>query len=837
MLFTGNQKISVGEDVNHRHRNAAGEGVVVSRLTLAAEGVGAAAEAAPSVFESVGSLLNMANGGSVRKQNAYAMGGLAGNTVAKSNQIDGNDTLAKMDASDSMSVAKMGTTSNKNSVGAPETHAKHISSETGRTDGMSESSSNDPDGFGKEGADNRHLAGKATMSVVGYATGTPFLGLAADAIHPIMEPVTREMINIGDKAGGVAGAMVTDPAGAIASGKYSNKDLLKGAGLALSGNAWAGKFLAKGGRVDHTDGGDVQGPGTETSDDIPAWLSDGEYVLNAEAVKMVGKDKLEQINNAGLAKRENKFACGGGVKKGIKLAGGGFLGGNLGIAMGAGVDQWNKQQVIDQRDKEIEIHQQQADAAKEKMGWERVDREQKDLLRNTMVDIGKETTAMTDPSAHIAKSQDEAKASAALRGEEYAPLTAEQTAVINQGYAPARKGEVAQMQANKLRTIGKLAEADAIDRVAVADSKQEEQDQFVRDFRNLAPDTPLKKQLEAFGKIDPKTALTQGVELQKAEEVNKLRRETAEENARTRKYVADSVAASKAAGGEGRSGASGKSGKKSSDGMFDDKEVLDYMKTFVPESGGTPILRKIGDKEVQVSPEELRSEVLTNVSMFNGSGMPVGEAVSAAYNMSANRMSGKGNDYLPIATFDQKTGKVLASVTNQNGRTYQIGGGRDLSDSELKRIKGGDSVIQARDKYRAESVAMMFEQVKNDPEKKQAFMRQYRIADDDAFENQRAIALAAAEKFDPVAQEIEAGIAKSQGVKLVKNGDGTTSLSGKKQLPTAPIGDTTTRADKAWGTVRNWGAKRLGDVVGIPSNLESVVQKSSDFLLKDQVPR
>ena len=167
---------------------------VSAAAPVAAEGVGAAAEAAPSVFESVGSLLNMANGGSVRKQNAYAMGGLAGNTVAKSNQIDGNDTLAKMDASDSMSVAKMGTTSNKNSVGAPETHAKHISSETGRTDGMSESSSNDPDGFGKEGADNRHLAGKATMSVAGYAMGVPGLGIVADAIHPIMEPLTREMI-------------------------------------------------------------------------------------------------------------------------------------------------------------------------------------------------------------------------------------------------------------------------------------------------------------------------------------------------------------------------------------------------------------------------------------------------------------------------------------------------------------------------------------------------------------------------------------------------------------------------------------------------------------------
>lgn len=60
------------------------------------------------------------------------------------------------------------------------------------------------------------------------------------------------------------------------------------------------------GRVDHTGGGKVSGPGTETSDDIPAWLSDGEFVLNAEAVKMVGKQKLEKINEKGLEKREAK---------------------------------------------------------------------------------------------------------------------------------------------------------------------------------------------------------------------------------------------------------------------------------------------------------------------------------------------------------------------------------------------------------------------------------------------------------------------------------------------------------------------------------------------------
>lgn len=59
-------------------------------------------------------------------------------------------------------------------------------------------------------------------------------------------------------------------------------------------------------RKDMTGGGKVSGPGTETSDSIPARLSNGEFVLNAEAVKLIGKDKLEALNNQGLAMRSGQ---------------------------------------------------------------------------------------------------------------------------------------------------------------------------------------------------------------------------------------------------------------------------------------------------------------------------------------------------------------------------------------------------------------------------------------------------------------------------------------------------------------------------------------------------
>jgi len=41
----------------------------------------------------------------------------------------------------------------------------------------------------------------------------------------------------------------------------------------------------------YAEGGKVEGPGTETSDDIPALLSDGEFVIKASAVKGLGRSK------------------------------------------------------------------------------------------------------------------------------------------------------------------------------------------------------------------------------------------------------------------------------------------------------------------------------------------------------------------------------------------------------------------------------------------------------------------------------------------------------------------------------------------------------------------
>ena len=64
---------------------------------------------------------------------------------------------------------------------------------------------------------------------------------------------------------------------------------------------------AMGGEVKHFEpGGSVTGPGTGTSDSIPAYLSNGEYVIRASAVSQYGKDFFDGLN-------QQKFASGGAV--------------------------------------------------------------------------------------------------------------------------------------------------------------------------------------------------------------------------------------------------------------------------------------------------------------------------------------------------------------------------------------------------------------------------------------------------------------------------------------------------------------------------------------------
>ncbi len=67
-------------------------------------------------------------------------------------------------------------------------------------------------------------------------------------------------------------------------------------------------------------GGLVRGPGTGTSDSIPALLSNGEYVITKEAVDRIGINTLNMLNNI------SRFAAGGPVGRPRSGFGGGGLG-------------------------------------------------------------------------------------------------------------------------------------------------------------------------------------------------------------------------------------------------------------------------------------------------------------------------------------------------------------------------------------------------------------------------------------------------------------------------------------------------------------------------------
>jgi murein DD-endopeptidase MepM/ murein hydrolase activator NlpD len=68
-------------------------------------------------------------------------------------------------------------------------------------------------------------------------------------------------------------------------------------------------------------GGYITGPGSSTSDSIPAMLSNGEYVIKADSVKRIGKGTLDKINNGyrtgGGEAISSATAFAGGVKTAV----------------------------------------------------------------------------------------------------------------------------------------------------------------------------------------------------------------------------------------------------------------------------------------------------------------------------------------------------------------------------------------------------------------------------------------------------------------------------------------------------------------------------------------
>ncbi|MDR8069390.1 phage tail tape measure protein [Burkholderia cenocepacia] len=110
--------------------------------------------------------------------------------------------------------------------------------------------------------------------------------------------------------------------GAASAGGFSSSSLLGGVVGGLSDALGAGGGNAYGFHL--ATGGQVTGPGTSTSDSIPAWLSNEEFVVKAAAVRKPGVLRLLEAINSGQDLGFAKFANGGLVGGGS--AGGGALG-------------------------------------------------------------------------------------------------------------------------------------------------------------------------------------------------------------------------------------------------------------------------------------------------------------------------------------------------------------------------------------------------------------------------------------------------------------------------------------------------------------------------------
>jgi len=122
--------------------------------------------------------------------------------------------------------------------------------------------------------------------------------------------VTTGKLNFGDLAKSVIADIARIQARAAISG------LISAAASAVTSYFSGGTSTATGANsygFHLAEGGHVTGPGSSTSDSIPAWLSNGEYVLNAGAVRRIGVGNLDAANSGAAVRGAARFATGGYV--------------------------------------------------------------------------------------------------------------------------------------------------------------------------------------------------------------------------------------------------------------------------------------------------------------------------------------------------------------------------------------------------------------------------------------------------------------------------------------------------------------------------------------------
>jgi hypothetical protein len=150
----------------------------------------------------------------------------------------------------------------------------------------------------------------------GMQKGVVGLGAGIDSMMSLLETANRdsstEYKRMAQMQATIAGALAITKIW----GQYAAQPWIA-AGLTALVAANTGAQIAAIQSANYATGGLVRGPGTGTSDDIPANLSNGEYVLRADAVRKIGVSNLNAMNQGRMA----NFSSGG-------MVGSGSAGGN-----------------------------------------------------------------------------------------------------------------------------------------------------------------------------------------------------------------------------------------------------------------------------------------------------------------------------------------------------------------------------------------------------------------------------------------------------------------------------------------------------------------------------
>lgn len=163
--------------------------------------------------------------------------GIAGNNAALDNGFETMDTSGYNEQAAYIDDAGGAEATNPD-AGSSDSGGSYLGAATGALAGYGAGKKNyytDPamrsgeDDFGKYHRDYRaEVGGGVGGGVIGYFSeglANPLIPALVEWSHPYMQDMTRDMIMLGDRAGGAYGAMLVDPIGTWASGRYSNADL------------------------------------------------------------------------------------------------------------------------------------------------------------------------------------------------------------------------------------------------------------------------------------------------------------------------------------------------------------------------------------------------------------------------------------------------------------------------------------------------------------------------------------------------------------------------------------------------------------------------------------